>query len=231
MSNEQPPLLVCKGLSKTFKEGRLEVKVFKNIDFAVYENQMIAIIGASGEGKSTFLHLLGGLDSPTQGEVFLRGQSFKGCSESQKSKMRNQHLGFIYQFHHLLPEYNALENVMMPLLLRGETAQLAKKSALQLIDRVGLAQRSQHRVAELSGGERQRIAIARALVTKPSCVLADEPTGNLDHQSADVIFQLMLELKQDFNISFVVVTHNEQLANKLDKAFILSQGVLQSAPN
>ena len=227
MSSASEPLLVCQGLSKSFNEGALKVDVFKNINFSVAENEMIAIIGASGQGKSTLLHLMGGLDVPDEGEVLLRGQSFKGCSESKKSIMRNQHLGFIYQFHHLLPEYNALENVMMPLLIRKTRNAVAKKAALALLDRVGLLARQQHRIAELSGGERQRVAIARALVTQPACVLADEPTGNLDHQSADVIFELMRELKQDFKTSFVVVTHNEELAQRLDKTFILKQGVLQ----
>ena len=230
MSKDRVPILACSGLGKTFKEGKLSVEVFKNLQLSVSADEMVAIIGSSGEGKSTLLHLLGGLDKPSCGEVRLMGQPFSGCSESKKSRMRNRHLGFIYQFHHLLPEYNALENVMMPLLIRGDRASHAKKQALEWVERVGLRDRQAHRVAELSGGERQRIAIARALVTKPACVLADEPTGNLDHANAEVIFELMLELKQNFKTSFIVVTHNEALAQKLDKTFVLRQGVLQSTP-
>ena len=180
----------------------------------------------SGAGKSTFLHLLGGLESPTSGQVLLAGQNMNSMKEHAKSRFRNQYLGFIYQFHHLLPEFNALENVCMPLWVKGASQKVAKEKASELIDQVGLSQRMTHRISELSGGERQRIAIARALVTEPSCVLADEPTGNLDSETADSVFKLMLQLNQTLQTSFVIVTHNRSLTSQMSRSLLLQDGKL-----
>lgn len=209
-------------LSKTYKEADLEVDVLKDIDFTVEMGEMIAIVGASGVGKSTLLHLLGALDNPTNGYVEVMGENITTQNETQKSYLRNHYLGFVYQFHHLLPEFNALENIAMPLLIRGLKPQQAQKAAEEYIAKVELSARAKHRIGELSGGERQRIAIARALVTEPKCILADEPTGNLDHKTATHIYELMRTLNQELNISFVVVTHNEQLAGKMDRIMVLA---------
>lgn len=222
-------VLNCESLSKSFVDGGLNVDVFSGLSFSVEAGCMVAITGASGSGKSTLLHLLGGLDKPSSGRVCLMGQNIMALSENKKAELRNKHLGFVYQFHHLLPEFSAVENVCMPLLIRGDTFSQAKKQALALIDQVGLADRYRHRVGELSGGERQRIAIARALVTRPDCVLADEPTGNLDAETADQIFDLMLDLNKQNNTSFVVVTHSSLLANKLDRVHVIRQGALIDA--
>jgi lipoprotein-releasing system ATP-binding protein len=224
--NDISDVLSCESLSKSFVDGDLNVDVFSDLSFSVEAGAMVAITGASGSGKSTLLHLLGGLDKPTGGRVSLMGVDIKLLSEVKKAQMRNKHLGFVYQFHHLLPEFSAIENVCMPLLIRGESFSSSKKKALALIDQVGLADRCQHRVGELSGGERQRIAIARALVTQPDCVLADEPTGNLDIDTAEHVFDLMLDLNRNNNTSFVVVTHNLQLAQKLDRIFTINKGSL-----
>ncbi len=216
----------CQGLYKSFNEGGLHIDVLKNISLTVSEGEMLAIIGSSGSGKSTLLHLLGGLDTPTKGTVSIAHHKIFTMSEKEKGQLRNQYLGFIYQFHHLLPEFTALENVMMPLLIRGLKPKKVMEKANVMIEKVGLSHRYRHRVGELSGGERQRIAIARALVTEPRCVLADEPTGNLDHGTAQQIFELMSHLNKLMNTSFIVVTHNDLLAAHLDRTLLLRNGCL-----
>lgn len=220
------PNVYCENLSKTYIEGNLNVPVFQDLNFSVSQGELVAIVGASGSGKSTFLQLLGGLDKPTMGSVFVAGKNLKNLSEKEKGLLRNEHLGFVYQFHHLLPEFNALENVCIPLLIRGISPKIAKQRALKYIEHVGLLDRQKHRVGELSGGERQRIAIARALVTEPKCVLADEPTGNLDERTAEQIADLLLQLNKQFSTSFVIVTHNRKLAHKMDRVLALQGGNL-----
>ena len=214
--------IVARNLSKTYRDGKLSVAVFDDINLCIAEGEMVGVVGASGVGKSTLLQLLGGLDQPTSGEVLICGQNITLMRERAKGLVRNHLLGFIYQFHHLLPEFNALENVCMPLLIRGMNPKQATHKATEFICRVGLADRLEHRIGELSGGERQRIAIARALVTEPKCVLADEPTGNLDSETSDQVFQLMLQLNRELNTSFVVVTHNHQLAKRMDRVLTLT---------
>lgn len=220
------PIIQCRGLSKSFNETYANVTVLNDITFNVAKGERIAIVGASGSGKSTLLHLLGGLDAPTEGEVIIDGENLASLSESQKSQFRNKNLGFVYQFHHLLPEFTALENVAMPLLIGGASVSEAQKSASDILIHVGLESRMTHKPGELSGGERQRAAIARAIVTKPKCVLADEPTGNLDGKTADHVYSMMLELNQNLNTSFVVVTHDESLAAKMDRILRLEAGNL-----
>jgi lipoprotein-releasing system ATP-binding protein len=218
--------LECRQLSKTYHDGNLNIEVLKNVNLQVSSGEMLAIIGASGSGKSTLLHLLGGLDKASHGEVFVAGENITHMNEKAKSRLRNRCLGFVYQFHHLLPEFNALENVCMPLLIGGINSHQAIERSKEMIEMVGLTARLAHRVGELSGGERQRIAIARALVTKPLCVLADEPTGNLDHDTALHIYDLMKRLNQTLKISFVIVTHNLELADQMDRKLLLQNGVL-----
>ena len=221
MSN---PLLVCQGIRKVYQEGTMETEVLKGVDFQINESELVAIVGSSGSGKSTLLHILGALDDPTAGTVYFQGNELTKLSANKQAKIRNQHIGFVYQFHHLLSDFSALENVAMPLLIGGINKKEATKRATKLLEKVGLAHRIVHRPSELSGGERQRVAIARALVNKPALVLADEPTGNLDHQTALDIYNLMRELNQESGTAFLVVTHDTALAAKLDKQLSMQDG-------
>lgn len=219
-------ILNSKQLCKSYHDGSSRVEVLKGVNLSVSQGERVAIIGPSGSGKSTLLHLLGGLDKPTSGEVNINGVNWRKLSEKKRCQLRNQGLGFIYQFHHLLPEFTALENVCMPLLLANASIKAAQEKASQILEAVGLNARMEHKPSQLSGGERQRVAIARALVHQPSCVLADEPTGNLDQTTATKVFDLMLELNKQMNTALVIVTHDQQLAQRMDRVLTLSEGVL-----
>jgi lipoprotein-releasing system ATP-binding protein len=228
--NKSDVVISARGLRHVYQEGSLATEVLKGIDLDIFTGERVAIIGASGSGKSTLLHMLGGLDRASAGAVELSGLSISGMSEAALGLLRNRTLGFIYQFHHLLPEFTALENVAMPLLIRGTKPKIAQAKAAELLARVGLSHRFAHRPGELSGGERQRAAVARALVTEPKCLLGDEPTGNLDEATAAGVFELMLELNRELDTALVLVTHDLRLAAKLQRVLTLSEGRLEVTP-
>lgn len=220
-------LLSCQGLSKVYQEGENQTQVLKEVSFSMAEGELVAIVGGSGSGKSTLLHTLGGLDQPSSGEVFLKGQSLQKASANELAKLRNQHLGFVYQFHHLMADFTALENVILPMLIGKQNRSEAQDRAEKMLGEVGLSHRIKHRPSALSGGERQRVAIARALVNNPALVLADEPTGNLDRKTTESIFELILKLNQEQKIAFLLVTHDLQLAEKLSRRMVMQDGILR----
>jgi lipoprotein-releasing system ATP-binding protein len=224
----KPGILQCKQLTMRYDQGGLDVSVLRGVDLTIGVGERVAIMGASGSGKSTLLHLLGGLEKPTSGEVILDGVNINTVNTSKLAKLRNRSLGFIYQSHHLLAEFTVLENVAMPLLIADLSIAEAKERAIKLLERVGLSHRIEHKPGELSGGERQRAAVARALINNPKCVLADEPTGNLDSKTAEQVYQLMLELNQELNVSFLVVTHDYTLAEKIGKVLRMEDGLIVS---
>ncbi len=224
-------VLQASGLSKQFIQGDRTLDILKSIDLSITAGESVAIVGASGAGKSTLLHILGGLDNPSNGQIMLANEDLAACNETRRGELRNKHLGFIYQFHHLLPEFTALENVAMPLLIRGDQPADASKTASKLLSEVGLAERMAHKPGELSGGERQRAAVARAMVTQPACILADEPTGNLDETTAVRVFDLLIDLNRQHHTSLVLVTHDLSLAGKADRCLELTGGSLRELVN
>lgn len=226
--HDNSAIIQVKNLSKSFHDGNLQVDVLIDVDLSIRASERVAIVGASGSGKSTLMHLLGGLDSPTNGEVILCEQNLNTVSDRERGDLRNKYLGFIYQFHHLLPEFTALENVAMPLMIRDMTTSNIKQQAKEMLARVGLDDRLEHKPSELSGGERQRVAIARALITEPAVILADEPTGNLDRKTATQVYDLMMQLNAELNTAIVMVTHDITLAEKMESQYMLNDGVLQS---
>jgi len=227
MNKLSVPVVAARGIVKSYLQGPSPVHVLRGLDLEVGMAERIAIVGLSGSGKSTLLHVLGGLDKPDQGSIKINGKDIFSLNEKQRGELRNKNLGFVYQFHHLLPEFTAQENVAMPLLISGMATIEAKSSANDILEKVGLQERAKHKPAELSGGERQRVAIARALVTRPSCVLADEPTGNLDEETGEQINELMIQLSESLGTSFIVVTHNTSLAERMDRKIRLHNGVLE----
>lgn len=227
MSNSPEVIISAQGLKKSYTQGVAQVEVLKGLDFTVNKGEQVAIVGSSGSGKSTLLHLLGGLDTPTAGALTVDGQDIAALGPKKRGQLRNQMMGFIYQFHHLLPEFSAVENVSMPLLIGGARPNVAREKAAKMLERVGLDARLNHKPGELSGGERQRAAVARALVTHPKIVLADEPTGNLDEKTAEKVYHLMLELNQELGTSFLVVTHDMRLARRMDRIMLLTSGSLR----
>ncbi|MDH3266693.1 MAG: lipoprotein-releasing ABC transporter ATP-binding protein LolD [Gammaproteobacteria bacterium] len=228
MTDHHQPVLQCRAVVRKFREGGSELEVLSGVDLEVQPAERVAIIGSSGSGKTTLLQIMGGLDDPSSGEVFVDGLAMHGGSELSKGDLRNRYIGFVYQFHHLLPEFTAAENVAMPLLIRRETKTVALRKAAELLARVGLGERLTHKPGELSGGERQRAAVARALITRPQLVLADEPTGNLDAGNGEHVLQLMLELNQELQTSLVIVTHDHSIANRMDRVLVLENGRLRS---
>lgn len=227
MNDASGVVIECRDIARRFDDGRVKADVLSDVNLTVSKGERVAIIGRSGAGKSTLLHLLGGLDMPTSGKVYVNGTNMAKLNAARRGQLRNRALGFVYQFHHLLPEFTAQENVAMPLVIRGEAPRRAMQAAADILAQVGLSQRLLHKPGELSGGERQRAAIARALVTKPDCVLADEPTGNLDSTNANQIYDMMLELNASLGTSFIIVTHDEAMAARMDRVLLLESGVLK----